>query len=254
MKYLHPILILSLAIHFGIVTGQSRQSDNSNNFYSSIKNYDLSCLWTADSILAEDREGGRQKIKRFEPLGYIDTNYQRFFIRIISVTRKKDNPYEYFVSGKTKIKDNICSFQGTIKVSNADTGRTEEFPLLKVGAVTCEVLFSEDKNLPNSGIIQGKLTSYFIIDWKGKMRYDAIMYVADNFYNNQFKGTWTSYKTKTSIICNWGDYCQPAGKSPIILEALSYPNCNLRSEKPHQKTTPKFNSLQHQKQLGLCIY
>ena len=35
------------------------------------------------------------------------------------------------------------------------------------------------------------------------------MFVADGFQNNQFQGTWTSYKTAISKKCNWGDYRIP---------------------------------------------
>nr|MBP6410083.1 hypothetical protein [Pseudarcicella sp.] len=38
---------------------------------------------------------------------------------------------------------------------------------------------------------------------------DAISFNSDGFFNNQFIGSWTSYKTNTSKKCNWGDYRIP---------------------------------------------
>jgi hypothetical protein len=53
------------------------------------------------------------------------------------------------------------------------------------------------------------LKSEFLIDNKGQFRYDAISFSADGFSNNQFIGSWTSYKTDASKKCNWGDYRIP---------------------------------------------
>lgn len=35
------------------------------------------------------------------------------------------------------------------------------------------------------------------------------MFIADGFQNNQFEGTWTSYKSGETKKCNWGDYRIP---------------------------------------------
>jgi len=69
-----------------------------------------------------------------------------------------------------------------------------------------------DSTQTSSGVIKGTLTSEFTIDKKGKLRYDALMFVADGYYNNQCKATWTSYKTSTSKKCNWGDFRMPDSK------------------------------------------
>lgn len=38
------------------------------------------------------------------------------------------------------------------------------------------------------------------------------MLVADGFTNNNFTGTWTSYKSNLSRKCNWGDYRIPESR------------------------------------------
>ncbi|WP_440135596.1 hypothetical protein, partial [Chitinophaga sancti] len=83
------------------------------DFTATIKDYDLTKLWRADTIQAE---GDGDIIPFPEPLGYIGDNYQRFCIHYTSVTKSKENPYQYIVCGKTKVKENICSFTGTITV------------------------------------------------------------------------------------------------------------------------------------------
>lgn len=212
------LVILFLLIKLSIVCSQtisgqpsgSSLSGNSNNFYSGIKDYDLGCLWIADSIAGEENENGSgAKVKNAEPLGYIDTNYQRFYIHFISATKKKDNPYEYMVLGKTRIKNTTCDFQGIIRVNSADISASEAIPGFREGNVYCEVMFYEDKKQIGSGFIKGKSSSGFVIDNKGNLHYNALGLVADGFDNNQFECTWTSYRTKRSKKCNWGDYRIP---------------------------------------------
>ena len=80
------------------------QDTTTTNFFEQIKNYDLSTILKADSILMEDREDGKEKIKLAEILGFIGDDYQRLFINFISVIQNPTNPYEYLVFGKTKVK------------------------------------------------------------------------------------------------------------------------------------------------------
>ncbi len=185
------------------------QDTATTNFFDQIKTYDLSTILTADSILTEDREDGKEKIKRAEILGFIGDDYQRFYIHFISVIQNHTNPYEYLVFGKTKVKETICSFHGTITVNKSRIYRIGDIPSYKQGFAICDVILYEDKKQVSTGFIKGKLTSHFIIDEKGQFRYDAIMFVADGFSNNQFAGSWTSYKTNKSKKCNWGDYRIP---------------------------------------------
>ena len=79
----------------------------------------------------------------------------------------------------------------------------------KQGFANCDVTLYEDKKQTSTGFFKGKLTSNFIIDNQGKFRYDALMFSADDFSNNQFVGSWTSYKTNIAKKCNWGDYRIP---------------------------------------------
>ncbi len=190
--------------------GQSFAQDTATtDFISQIKNYDLSTILASDSILAEDNEDGKEKIKRSESLGFIGDDYQRFFIHFISIIQNPTNPYEYLVFGKTKVKETICSFQGTITIRQARTYINGDIPTYNQGFATCDVILYEDKKQSSTGFIKGVLKSHFIIDDKGQFRYDALSFVADSFSNNQFIGSWTNYKTNISKKCNWGDYRIP---------------------------------------------
>jgi hypothetical protein len=52
------------------------QDTTTTIFFEQIKAYDLSTVLSADSILTEDREDGKEKIKRAEILGFIGDDYQ----------------------------------------------------------------------------------------------------------------------------------------------------------------------------------
>lgn len=190
-------------------TCTNAQSIETSDFYTQIKNYDLSKLLTADSIIYEDFEGVKEKIERAEILGFIGDNYQRFQIRFISIIQNTINPYEYLVYGKTKVKRNICSFQGKIIIKQSKTYLKGDIPEYKQGYSICDVILFEDNKQSSSGLIKGKLKVEFIIDQKDVLRYDALNFPADGFSNNQFVGTWTSYKDKIMKRCNWGDYRIP---------------------------------------------
>lgn len=203
-KYI-SLFIIGLSLY-----GQGHaQEVKTTNFYDQIKNYDLSTILMVDSILDKDREGNQAMIKRSEILGFIGDNYQRFYIHFISIIQNPVNPYEYFAYGKTKVKENICAFQGTIKIIRSEIYKNPDVPTCKQGTAICEVYLYEDKKMPFSGFFKGTLSSHFIIDYNGKFRYDALMFIADDFSNNQFVGNWTSYKTNASKKCHWGDYRIP---------------------------------------------
>jgi hypothetical protein len=80
-------MIVSLAL-IVLLYGLSYGQDNRTDFYDKIKNYDLSTILTADSILTEDREDSKDKIKRAEALGSIGDNFCRFHIHFISIIQK----------------------------------------------------------------------------------------------------------------------------------------------------------------------
>lgn len=203
LKHITASLILIL-----LLCARTYSQDTETDFYNQIKNYDLSTILTADSILTDDREDSTDKVKRAEVLGFIGDNFQRFHIRFISIIQNPTNPYEYLAYGKTMVKENVCSFQGKIIIKESRLYKRSDIPTHRQGTTVCEVVLYEDRKQPSTGLIQGKLTTNFIVDSK-EIRYDALMFVADGFSNNQFRGTWISYKTNAWKKCNWGDYRIP---------------------------------------------
>ncbi len=208
MRTLKRFIALSLCA-IALSKSLIAQDTKTVDFYKSIKGYDLGAILTTDSFFVEDGVREKDKVKRPEPIGFIGDSFQRFYIHFTSVKKNEENPYEYIVTGKTKVKTTICSFEGTIKINSSRIYSGSDLPGYKQGIVVCDVSLFEDREQSSSGVIKGKLVSYFVIDDKKRFRYDGLDFVADGFSNNEFSGTWTSYRTNTVKICNWGDFRIP---------------------------------------------
>ena len=192
---------------FLLITIQTNSQVNDTIDYTKeIISHDISNLLTLTEF---NYSISNELVKRTEPLGYIGENYQRFYIHFISVIKNINTSTKYYVYGKSKVKNNTCEFQGVLTVDNAILFPDFEFPTIEQGVVNGKYKFYENSNQNGSGIFEGMFQTDFYIDKQGEIKYDALMFSADIFYNNMFKGTWTSYKTGKSKKCNWGDYRIP---------------------------------------------
>jgi len=185
------------------------QGAPTTDFLEQIQEYDVSDLWTTNHI---HPEGDSTTIDRPEPLGYIGDQFQRLYIHFISVIQNSHNPLEYFVYGKTRVKTNICRFQGRITIEEAFLYTEGDIPGIDQGYVQGTYTFFEDPEQSGTGIFEGNFRTDFYFDDKGTIQYDALMIIADGYRNNQFEGTWTSYRSGTVKECNWGDYRIPEGR------------------------------------------
>jgi hypothetical protein len=197
------ILIIVGLIISGLVSGQQPKT---TDFLNEITKYNFSELWTLTKLKIEN---DTSIVERQEPLGFIGENYQRFYIHFISVIQNPTVKLDYLIYGKTRVKENICSFQGQIVIKEARIYVEGDLPPLKQGFVKGTYEFYEDSRQKDTGKLKGTFSTDFYIDNNGKIRYDAISFDADGFSNNQFIGIWTSYKLNESKKCNWGDYRIP---------------------------------------------
>lgn len=198
-------LLLSLII-LGVVNcwAQGKVTD----YYTQSGKANLSTLWHAPKIYFV---GAPEPWDTFpEPLGFIGSNYQRFYIHYTAITKDASNPYLYHVQGKTRVKNNICSFTGTIQVKQAKRNLepNEAYPKYKYGYLICQVDLKEDIKQAGSGTIKGQMTTYWYLNEQGQLAYDTLI-PEDGFSNNQCIARWTSYKGGASKPCNWGDFKIP---------------------------------------------
>ncbi len=204
------------------------QMNSTTDFHTGIGSYDLNNVWMADSITDELEDATSITYKRSEPLGVIGEKHQRFYIHFSSAIRQADNPYEYFVSGKTKTGDRTCDFLGYVSVREAKLLKLGEDADHKQGYVVCEVRLYENDKQPNTGIIAGVLESHFTIDKNDKFEYKTLTGI-DGFNNNLFTGTWTSYQNqKMTKNCSWGDYKNPKTGKALMDERLFGPESKYK--------------------------
>lgn len=156
-------------------------------------------------------------------LGFIGDNYQRLYIKFLSVEKLSidTSGLVYIVHGKSMVKDNLCCFNGRLTIQSirqtkvtskgcddeyANKGLKGEFVIIG------EYLFTEDTVQKYSGVFSGVFKTIFYLDKKSKPIYDQIDYCSDGYTNNQFVGTWKSFSTNIVKRCNWGDYRIPNSK------------------------------------------
>lgn len=176
-------------------------------FFNEIKQYNLSTIFNSDSLLTEANE--TVKLKREEILGFIGNNYQRFYIHFTTVKKNSKIPYQYLVKGKTKINNIIHIFNGTITLTNARVYKNKEVANYTQGFTHSKIVITTFHNKAKTGEIIGNLETNFLIDKMSIIRYDALMFAADGFCNNQFIGTFKNIKTKNIEKCNWGEFRIP---------------------------------------------
>lgn len=167
------------------------QKNDTLDFYSGIKTQNVT-----EFILVSN-----------QAIGFLGNDYQRFYIHFSSVKKDDKNPYQYQVKGKTKLKDNICTFTGMITIKTAITFRVQDDPEIpqniRAGKFTASINLQEDKEQYGSGKITGTLSKGFIL-MEGKMANDHSLYYGDMAYlGNCFEGKWTSYNTQISKLCLW---------------------------------------------------
>ena len=106
-------------------------------------------------------------------------------------------------------------FRGSITVSQvreyktmhygADNFYESEMPKAE-GVLVGRFRFEEERQRPNSGIFEGVVTVNWVLDRYGVIQYDDIeSQSSDAYRNNQYVGTWTSYKGGKAKVANWGE-------------------------------------------------
>jgi len=160
--------------------------------------------------------------------GIIGEEHQRIRIKLISIDKNPQNPVEYIVYGKSMVKENICDFNGIIRIKeireikNLHFGvdnENENKRIKSQGILIADYEFKENSEQEHSGIFKGQLYSKWYLDKNGKIRYDDIQFISDSYSNNAFIGVWINYKTEKEKICNWADYRVPKANQDFDIGA-----------------------------------
>lgn len=185
-----------------------------------LRNTDLSRVIMPDSILTDpDYCSSKEEfvfIEKafepywFEPIGYRGSDFQRFYIHYDSVRFKGNGVYDVY--GRTRYRDTIRLFSGTITLDSMRLYHEEYLPSTgEFGSLYGHYQFDEDE-FSSGGVLTGKMK----IDYakiNGRFYYDAFMLgVADGYDNRQYEGVWTSKDLNHMEKCNWGDFRIPDSK------------------------------------------
>ena len=143
------------------------------------------------------------------PLGFIGEDYQRLYIHFESIIRNPERGNHYLVYGKSRVKNNVCPFQGMFSIEEATSFTYQEFVddpcVLLGGGLAGTYTFFEDPETPYSGVFEGDFVTDIYLGSRGEVHYDNLMRDADGWSNNSFFGTWTRYGSTSPKTCNWGD-------------------------------------------------
>ena len=134
-------------------------------------------------------------------LGYTG-NGQRPYMHFDTIYKDPVKPQYYHVEGKSKVKQNLCSFTGGITI-HSFAPNEESDSLVKRYHLKAQYQLNEDVNQRGSGFFAGRLTSDFFI-YRDSIYFDEVEGGEDGYNNNQFEGRWTSYRTKVSKKANFG--------------------------------------------------
>jgi len=210
MKYLILIILilqfnLRLVAQDSLVTklmlGEKIEKENAIVEFSAV---DFSTLWT--------------QTENNNIYGIIGQHHQRIKIKLLTITKKQENLQIYEVNGKSSVDGYVCPFTGSIeivavhKLESLHYGIDDEHKeqgIQEQGLIIAEYSFHENKERIHSGTFTGQLYSKWYQNESGEIMYDDIQLQSDGYFNNAHIGTWVSYKTHKSKICNWGDYRVP---------------------------------------------
>ena len=179
-----------------------------------LNNYGLSKIESKNDVASFDFSEILMTTPTSYIYGVIGSKNRRIQVKLLSISKRNEN--NYVLTGITKVSDNLNKFEGTITSRTIRFYEPNRFDMPyrskvtpdNVGVAFFDYRFEERKEDQHSGYFEGILAVRFYIK-DNKIFYNDIRKSADEFTNNEFVGTWTSFETGNSIICNWGDYRVP---------------------------------------------
>ena len=204
------LIVLLVAINACTFFDKKQKQDNSNE--TPITDTHYFSMDSPKRYEIEDFNVEKLISKETEFHGMIGDDVQNMRIVFTSIHRISDEKYE--ITGKSKVRNNICDFKGilnAIEIVESEFDSGDESPNIVDGKIIGNYSFNEDKNQSGAGIFEGTFEIYWA-------HYEDSLGVADIWYTYShytilFDGIWKSNHTgKTKKAC-WSDYkaCFPEG-------------------------------------------
>lgn len=150
--------------------------------------------------------------------GIIGEEHQRIRVKILTVTKSKEDPTLYDVTGKSDVMGNVCDFSGTIKLleikelmvmDGKNTSLEEKNEDGIQGILYGKYEFRENPEQKHVGIFKGELYSLWILNPTDQIIYNDLRKVSDSYFNNAYTGIWKGYDGNDIRTCIWSDYRIP---------------------------------------------
>jgi len=147
----------------------------------------------------------------WEQNGVLGNNYQRIQFHIDSIYKSANDDKIYVVIGKSKVKDNICSFKGELKIISIFVNTDCEYSMYRYcGELFASYTFYEDSTKNHSGIFTGiNECNIFIDDIHEEINLDESRSEGDWYWNRSYVGIWINYSKTLQKKCIWGERILP---------------------------------------------
>jgi hypothetical protein len=166
-------------------------------------------------------------------LGYIGKDFQKLSIFFTSINKSARDPSLYIVSGISLMGKDKYGFKGSISIQQIREFASLHYGLDNIfknsgiraqGALIGRYRLEGPRGQTHSGVFEGIMTLYWVIDRNGIIHSDHIEWYSDSYKNNQYVGTWTEYGKNMAIVANWGEYRIPFSTGLDIGAAEFHPS------------------------------
>ena len=191
----------------------------------------------------------------WEDYGIFDENNLRIDIVFTSVKKNENNPLQYDIKGKTRLKSNICDFSGYVlltqikKYYNNYAYSGDLIDTTFFGRVLGNYEFKENENQFGTGVFNGAFSANIDIDFKHPKESGFRGEFELSKYQGSYVGTWQDYKTQKNKKCIWtvgsidfpysGDFWIPLTKVEIA-EHKKHQGCKCNIYSPNTKINTKY--------------
>lgn len=159
-----------------------------------------------------------------QQFGFIGKSYRRLHLKLFSLIQNPENKLEYLVYGKSMVSNNICDFQGYLRIAESNYIKSSETPNGNHGILAGEYKFFENPNMHLAGIFKGRFVTYWYKNDNDEIKYNDLWVVSAMYNNNQFAGSWTAYAKENSLKANWGNGRVPDSGDLDVGTSEFYPN------------------------------
>ncbi len=178
-------------------------------FFVTLQVYSQECYIVKNELLRNDFSN-LWTGKTFQ--GTIGDNNQRIEIHFISASKQNDTTY--FVTGKSKVRNNICDFTGQFRLSSIEAVKPEcAEPYNSEGIINGKYYLNENRNQEHVGEFSGTLRTMFDKLNGGFVQFPG--WYSDEGVNI-FIGEWQEYAKKTPKYCSWGLQIPPSKNGDLF--------------------------------------